>query len=123
MIYQGVVCSGTLLSFKSFSQKILKSAQDLAFENKVKTVKLHVMKKAMNFIKENYGDEISFLKKTYELTINLIEDNDLLIPEYKIELLKKKKVIKKIDFVEKIYDKTNKKENIINLKRMTTLLL
>ena len=76
------------------------------------------MKKAINFIKENYGDEISFLKKTYELTINLIENNDLLIPEYKIELLKKKKVIKKIDFVEKILDKTNKKENIINLKRM-----
>jgi ribonuclease E len=107
-----------VLSLESFSQKILKSAQDLAFENKVKAVNLHVMKRAINFIKENYGDEISFLKKTYELTINLIENNDLLIPEYKIELLKKKKVIKKIDFVEKILDKTNKKENIINLKRM-----
>ena len=107
-----------VLSLESFSQKIVKSAQDLAFENKVKAVNLHVMKKAINFIKENYGDEISFLKKTYELTINLIENNDLLIPEYKIELLKKKKVIKKIDFVEKILDKTNKKENIINLKRM-----
>ena len=107
-----------VLSLESFSQKIVKSAQDLAFENKVKTVNLHVMKRAINFIKENYGDEISFLKKTYELTINLIENNDLLIPEYKIELLKKKKVIKKIDFVEKILDKTNKKENIINLKRM-----
>ena len=107
-----------VLSLESFSQKILKSAQDLAFENKVKAVNLHVTKRAINFIKENYGDEISFLKKTYELTINLIENNDLLIPEYKIELLKKKKVIKKIDFVEKILDKTNKKENIINLKRM-----
>ena len=107
-----------VLSLESFSQKIVKSAQDLAFENKVKAVNLHVMKKAINFIKENYGDEISFLKKTYELTINLIENNDLLIPEYKIELLKKKKVIKKIDFVEKMLDKTNKKENIINLKRM-----
>ena len=107
-----------VLSLESFSQKIIKSAQDLAFENKVKTVNLHVMKRAINFIKENYGDEISFLKKTYELTINLIENNDLLIPEYKIELLKKKKVIKKIDFIEKILDKTNKKENIINLKRM-----
>ena len=107
-----------VLSLESFSQKIVKSAQDLAFENKVKAVNLHVMKRAINFIKENYGDEISFLKKTYELTINLIENNDLLIPEYKIELLKKKKVIKKIDFVEKILDKTNKKENIINLKRM-----
>ena len=107
-----------VLSLESFSQKIVKSAQDLAFENKVKAVNLHVMKRAINFIKENYGDEISFLKKTYELTINLIENNDLLIPEYKIELLKKKKVIKKIDFVEKIFDKTNKKENIINLKRM-----
>ena len=107
-----------VLSLESFSQKIVKSAQDLAFENKVKTVNLHVMKRAINFIKENYGDEISFLKKTYELTINLIENNDLLIPEYKIELLKKKKVIKKIDFIEKILDKTNKKENIINLKRM-----
>ena len=107
-----------VLSLESFSQKIVKSAQDLAFENKVKAVNLHVMKKAINFIKENYSDEISFLKKTYELTINLIENNDLLIPEYKIELLKKKKVIKKIDFVEKILDKTNKKENIINLKRM-----
>jgi ribonuclease E len=107
-----------VLSLESFSQKIVKSAQDLAFENKVKAVNLHVMKRAINFIKENYGDEISFLKKTYELTINLIENNDLLIPEYKIELLKKKKVIKKIDFVEKMLDKTNKKENIINLKRM-----
>jgi len=107
-----------VLSLESFSQKIVKSAQDLAFENKVKAVNLYVMKKAINFIKENYGDEISFLKKTYELAINLIEDNNLLIPEYKIELLKKKKVIKKIDFVEKIYDKTNKKDNIINLKRM-----
>ena len=107
-----------VLSLESFSQKIVKSAQDLAFENKVKAVNLHVMKRAINFIKENYGDEISFLKKTYELTINLIENNDLLIPEYKIELLKKKKVIKKIDFIEKILDKTNKKENIINLKRM-----
>jgi ribonuclease E len=107
-----------VLSLESFSQKIVKSAQDLAFENKVKAVNLHVMKRAINFIKENYGDEISFLKKTYELTINLIENNDLLIPEYKIELLKKKKVIKKIDFVEKMLDKTNKKENITNLKRM-----
>jgi ribonuclease E len=107
-----------VLSLESFSQKIVKSAQDLAFENKVKAVNLHVMKRAINFIKENYGDEISFLKKTYDLTINLIENNDLLIPEYKIELLKKKKVIKKIDFVEKMLDKTNKKENIINLKRM-----
>ena len=107
-----------VLSLESFSQKIVKSAQDLAFENKVKAVNLHAMKRAINFIKENYGDEISFLKKTYELTINLIENNDLLIPEYKIELLKKKKVIKKIDFVEKMLDKTNKKENITNLKRM-----
>ena len=106
-----------VLSLESFSQKILKSAQDLAFENKVKTVNLYVMKKAINFIKENYSDEISFLKKTYELTINFIEDNNLLPPEYKIELLKKKKVVKKIDFIEQI-DKTNKKDIMRNLKRM-----
>ena len=108
-----------VLSLESFSQKIIKSAQDLAFENKVKIVNLYVMKKAINFIKENYSDEISFLKKTYELTINFIEDNDLLPPEYKIELLKKKKVVKKIDFIEKI-EKTNKKDimRMRNLKRM-----
>jgi len=108
-----------VLSLESFSQKIIKSAQDLAFENKVKMVNLYVMKKAINFIKENYSDEISFLKKTYELTINFIEDNDLLPPEYKIELLKKKKVVKKIDFIEKI-EKTNKKDimRMRNLKRM-----
>jgi len=106
-----------VLSLESFSQKIIKSAQDLAFENKVKIVNLHIMKKAINFIKENYGDEISFLKKTYEITINFIEDNDLLPPEYKIELLKKKKVIKKIDFIEST-DKTNKKDDNLNLKRI-----
>ena len=49
-----------VLSLESFSQKIIKSAQDLAFENKVKTVNLHVMKRAINFIKENYGDETFF---------------------------------------------------------------
>ncbi len=106
-----------VLSLESFSQKIIKSAQDLAFENKVKIVNLYVMKKAISFIKENFNDEISFLKKTYELTINFIEDNDLLPPEYKIELLKKKKVIKKIDFIEKI-DKANKKDKVLNLKSM-----
>ena len=36
----------------------------------------------------------------------------------KLNYWKRKKVIKKIDFIEKILDKTNKKENIINLKRM-----
>ena len=106
-----------VLSLESFSQKVIKSAQDLAFENKVKIVNLYIMKKAISFIKENYSDEIAFLKKTYELTINFVEDNDLLPPEYKIELLKKKKVIKKIDFIENI-DKRNKKDSILNLKRI-----
>ena len=106
-----------VLSLESFSQKVIKSAQDLAFENKVKIVNLYIMKKAISFIKENYSDEIAFLKKTYELTINFVEDNDLLPPEYKIELLKKKKVIKKIDFIENT-DKRNKKDSILNLKRI-----
>ena len=61
--------------------------------------------------------KLLFLKKTYELTINFVEDNDLLPPEYKIELLKKKKVIKKIDFIENT-DKRNKKDSILNLKRI-----
>ena len=47
--------------------------------------------------------EINHFRKKYKLEFNLISDKNLILPEYKIDLLNKnKKTIKKIENIEKI---------------------
>ncbi len=55
------------------------------------------------------------MKKKYKFKINVIPDNDLIIPEYKIHLLNKnKKIIKKIENFKTIAAKNN---NIIDIDK------
>ena len=45
--------------------------------------------------------EINYFKTKYKLEFNIISDNNLVIPEYKIDLLNKnKKIIKNIENIE-----------------------
>ena len=54
---------------------------------------------------ENLAKEINHFNKKYKLEFNVISDEKLAIPEYKIDLLNKnKKIIKKIENIEKIED-------------------
>jgi len=91
------------LSLDSFSLKIVKKSEEMAFSNKAKIVNISVPSKVKEYIKQNLDKEINYFKKKYKIEFNLISDEKLAIPEYKIDLLNKnKKIIKKIENIESI---------------------
>ena len=107
-----------VLSIDSFSLKIIKKGEELAFSNKAKIVDISVPSKVKSYINGNLSKEIDHFKKKYKLEFNIISDESLAIPEYKIALLNKnKKIIKKIENIEKISsNKNHGEQNFINKK-------
>jgi len=108
-----------VLSVDSFSLKIVKKGEELAFSNKAKIVDIKVPGKIKTYINQNLSKEINHFKKKYKLEFNIMSDETLSIPEYKINLLNKnKKIIKKIENIEKTYsiDVRNKKNYMMNNK-------
>jgi len=92
-----------VLSLDSFSLKIVKKGEEAAFSNKAKIVNIKVPSKVKSYIEENLEKEITHFKKKYKLEFNIMSDEKLAIPEYKIDLLNKnKKIIKKIENIENI---------------------
>ncbi len=92
-----------VLSLDSFALKIVKKGEELAFSSKAKIVNINVPSKVKVYIEENLSKEIDHFIKKYKLEFNLIADEKLAIPEYIISLLNKnKKIIKKIENIEKI---------------------
>ena len=93
----------TQLSLSSFAQKIVKKIQFLAFTNKVKIIKSYVPEKVRLFIEQNLSEELNYFQKKYLLKIELFSEKELIIPEYKIELLNKlKKVINIVENIDGI---------------------
>ena len=91
------------LSLDSFALKIIKKSEELAFSNKAKIININVPQKVKTYIEKNLIKEINHFKEKYKLEFNIISDNALVIPEYKIGLLNKnKKIIKKIENIETI---------------------
>ena len=108
-----------VLSLDSFSLKIIRKSEELAFSNKAKIINIYVTSKVKTYIVENLAKEIDHFNKKYKLEFNIISDEKLAIPEYKIDLLNKnKKIIKKIENIEKIEDIFFKK-NYVRKKFMT----
>ena len=110
-----------ILSIDSFALKIIKKSEELAFSNKAKFVNINVSAKVKTYIQQNLSKELGHFKNKYKLELNIIADNNLIIPEYKIELLNKnKKIINKIEnieSVEKISRNNNyNRKNFINKK-------
>jgi len=91
------------LSIDSFALKIIKKSEELAFSNKAKIINLSIPEKVKTFIEKNLVKEINHFRKKYKFEFNLISDKNLILPEYKIDLLNKnKKIIKKVENFEKI---------------------
>ena len=88
---EGSIKWETMLSLDSFAQKIVKKIELLAFTNKVKIIKAHIPEKVNMYISNNLSKEIQYFEKKYLFKINILTDNKLVIPEYKIELLNKSK--------------------------------
>jgi len=98
------------LSLESFSLKVIKLVEELAFSNKVKIINVFIPEKVKLFIKDSLDKEVTYFKKKYKFEINLMTNNEMIIPEYKIELLnKKKKLVKKVEHIEsrENYDNNN----------------
>ena len=116
---EGSIKWETQLSLGSFSQKILKKIQHLAFTDKVKIIKTFIPEKVKLYIENNLFEEFKYYQKKYLFKIELLPEKQLIIPEYRIELLNKsKKLLNTIENINNIVeqsgslnkDKKNKKE-------------
>ncbi len=105
---EGSIKWETQLSLSSFSQKILKKIQHLAFTEKVKIINSYVPEKAKLFIENNLLDELKYFQKKYSYEVKIFSDQKFIIPEYKIELFNKSK--KLINCIENISLKIESKK-------------
>ena len=103
----------TNLSLESFGLKIIKKIEMLAFSKKTKIVMAYVSDKVASYLNSNLKKELSFFEKKYKFKINILSDNNLIIPEYKIHLLNKnKKIIEKFENLKNIIEAKTKKSFI-----------
>ena len=108
---EGSIKWETQLSLSSFSQKIIKKIQHLAFTEKVKIIESFVPVKVKVYIENNLLDELKYFQKKYSFEIKISSDEKFIIPEYKINLLNKsKKLINNVENLDSIKtDKPKKK--------------
>ena len=91
------------LTDESFAQKILKIVELKAVLNKAKYVELRVCDKISEFLKENFVNDLTYFEKKNKITIHIISDNTLIIPEYIVNFQNKsKKTIELIESFEKL---------------------
>ena len=115
---EGSIKWETQLSLSSFSQKILKKIQHLAFEDKVKIVNSYVPEKVKIFIEKNLLDELKYFQKKYSFEVRIMSNESFIIPEYKIDLLNKsKKIIQTIENINSIVEIKKKDKRLLrNIK-------
>jgi len=114
---EGSIKWETQLSLESFSQKILKKIQHLAFSEKVKIIETYIPEKVKIFIENNLIDELKYFKKKYSIEVKLISENEYIIPEYKINLLNKsKKIIRSNENINNIIKSKNISTSNKNIK-------
>ena len=107
------------LTDESFALKILKLVELKAVLNKAKFVDVKVCKKVSDFLKENFIEDLTYFEKKNKMKIDIISDNNLIIPEYVIDIKNKtKKTIELIEHFEKLKNLNlqNENNNIIELK-------
>ena len=107
------------LTDESFAQKLLKTVELKAIINKAKFVELKVCEKISDFLKENFVDDLTYFEKKNKMTIDIISDPTLIIPEYIINIQNKsKKIIETIEHFEKLKNLETqiKEEKIIDKK-------
>jgi ribonuclease E len=87
----------------SFAQKLLKTVELKAVINKAKFVELKVCEKISDFLKENFVNDLTYFEKKNKMTIDIISDPTLIIPEYIINIQNKsKKTIELVEHYEKL---------------------
>ncbi len=107
------------LTDESFAQKLLKIVELKAVTNKAKFVEVKVCEKISDFLKENFVNDLTYFEKKNKMTIDIISDNSLIIPEYIINIQNKsKKTIELVEHYEKLKNlETQNKEDKISQKK------
>ena len=106
----------TNLSIESFAQKIIKKIEMLAFSSKTKIIDASVPSKVNLYLKSYFKEELSFFQTKYKFKINIISDNELTVPEYRIKLFNKnKKIINKMENFKEIDGVSKKNNNVIKI--------
>tara|TARA_B100001057_G_scaffold450295_1_gene492214 strand:+ start:86 stop:1912 length:1827 start_codon:yes stop_codon:yes gene_type:complete len=91
------------LTEESFAQKLLKTVELKVIINKAKFVELRVCEKISNFLKENFVEDLTYFEKKNKMTIDIVIDQTLIIPEYIINIQNKsKKTIELVEHYEKL---------------------
>ena len=100
---EGSIRWETNLSLESFSQKIVKKIEMLAFNNKIKIIKAYIPEKVKLFIEVNLSKELSFFQKKYSLKIDFIKKkNNLLFQNIKLNcLINQKKLLTNLNILMK----------------------
>ncbi len=115
---EGSIKWETQLSLSSFSQKILKKIQHLAFTDKVKIIDSYVPEKVKVYIEKNLLEELKYFQKKYSLQIKILSDNGFIIPEYKINLLNKsKKIINTVENINSIIQLSRTNNDFVKPKK------
>jgi len=107
------------LTDESFAQKLLKIVELKAVINKAKFVELRVCTKISDFLKENFVEDLTYFETKNKMTIDIISDVTLIIPEYIINIQNKsKKTIELVEHFEKLknLEQQNKEDKIIEIK-------
>ena len=108
------------LTDESFAQKILKLVELKSIINKAKFVEIKICEKISEFIKENFIDDLNYFENKNKIKIDVITDNNLIIPEYRINLQNKsKKTIEIIEHIEKLksLNEQKKESKSIEIKK------
>ncbi len=109
------------LTDESFALKLLKLVELKTVINKAKFVDLKVCEKISNFLKENFIDDLTYFENKNKMKIDIITDNNLIIPEYIIDLKNKsKKTLELIEHFEKLrnLEKIKTENNIVKFKKI-----
>ena len=105
------------LTDESFAQKLLKIVELKAVILKAKFVEVRVCEKISDFLKENFIDDLTYFEKKNKMTIDIIIDNSLIIPEYKVDFQNKtKKTIEIAEHIEKLKNIDQQKKDLIDLE-------
>ncbi len=106
------------LTDESFAQKILKLVELKAVLNKAKFVDLRVCDKISAFLKKNFIEDLTYFEKKNKMKIDIISDNNLIIPEYIIDIKNKsKKTLELIEYFEKLKNL----EDLVKNKKITDI--
>ncbi len=91
------------LTTESYSLKLLKMIEQKSISNKAKEIQALVPPKILEFINENFLDDVKYFEKKNKLKISFSDDSSYNLTDHSIVFLSKsKKIIEKIEVITKL---------------------